>query len=109
MNFSNMTMIATAAFGLEGIVAAELKRLGMKDVQAEIGGGYDVVLANIVADVIIRLLPDVHKFMTEDGSLIISGIIDIRKEDIFEAVRLNGFTVTEERYKDNWCAFVLKK
>ncbi|MBR2717993.1 MAG: class I SAM-dependent RNA methyltransferase [Clostridia bacterium] len=38
MNFSHMTFFATAAFGLEGIVAAELKRLGMKDVQAEIGG-----------------------------------------------------------------------
>ena len=38
MNISNMTMIATAAFGLEGVVAAELKRLGMKDVKGEIGG-----------------------------------------------------------------------
>jgi len=38
MNSSDMTMLATAAFGLEGVVAAELKRLGMKDVKGEIGG-----------------------------------------------------------------------
>lgn len=38
MNFSNMTLLATAAFGLEGVVASELKRLGMKDVKAELGG-----------------------------------------------------------------------
>ena len=38
MNFTHMTMIATAAFGLEGVVAAELKRLGMQDVKGEIGG-----------------------------------------------------------------------
>ena len=38
MNFSRMTFFATAAFGLEGVVASELKRLGMKDVQAETGG-----------------------------------------------------------------------
>ncbi|MBE5796898.1 MAG: class I SAM-dependent RNA methyltransferase [Clostridiales bacterium] len=38
MNFTDMTMLATAAFGLEGVVAAELKRLGMKDVRGEIGG-----------------------------------------------------------------------
>ena len=38
MNFQNMTLLATAAFGLEGVVAAELKRLGMKDVKGEIGG-----------------------------------------------------------------------
>ncbi len=38
MNFNDMTLLATAAFGLEGVVAAELKRLGMKDVKGEIGG-----------------------------------------------------------------------
>ena len=38
MNFDDMTLLATAAFGLEGVVAAELKRLGMKDVKGEIGG-----------------------------------------------------------------------
>ncbi len=79
------------------------------DLADKISGKYEVICANIVADVIIRLLPDVHQFMTDDGVLIISGIIDIRKEDIFEAVRQSGFTVAEERYKDNWCAFVLEK
>ena len=38
MNFNDMTLLATAAFGLEGVVAAELKRLGMKDVKGEVGG-----------------------------------------------------------------------
>ncbi len=38
MDFENMTLLATAAFGLEGVVAAELKHLGMKDVRGEIGG-----------------------------------------------------------------------
>ncbi len=38
MNLNDLTLLATAAFGLEGVVAAELKRLGMKDVKGEIGG-----------------------------------------------------------------------
>lgn len=38
MNLNEMTYIATAAFGLEGIVAAELRRLGMKEAAAELGG-----------------------------------------------------------------------
>ena len=38
MTFSNMTLLATAAFGMEGIVAGELRRLNMRDVQAELGG-----------------------------------------------------------------------
>jgi ribosomal protein L11 methylase PrmA len=47
--------------------------------------------------------------MTENGVLIVSGIRDIRKDDLLKEVAENGFTVAEERYKDNWCAFVLKK
>lgn len=38
MTFSDMTLFATAAFGMEGIVAGELRRLNMRDVQAELGG-----------------------------------------------------------------------
>lgn len=38
MDFDHMTMLATAAFGLEGVVAAELKRLKMQDVKGEMGG-----------------------------------------------------------------------
>ena len=79
------------------------------DLADKVSGQYDVICANIVADVIIRLLPDVGGFMTENGVLIISGIIDIRKDDVLKAVADNGFTVAEEHYKDNWCAFTLKK
>ena len=79
------------------------------DLTEVVSGKYDVICANIVADVIIRLLPDAKNFMNDNGVLIISGIIDLRKDDVLKAVRENGFTVTNEKYKDNWCAFVLQK
>lgn len=79
------------------------------DLADKVSGKYNIVCANIVADVIIRLLPDVGAFMTEDGILIVSGIIDIRKDDVLAAVHENGFKVEAEAYRDNWCAFVLKK
>ena len=79
------------------------------DLADKVSGKYQVICANIVADVIIRLLPDVHKFMTDNAVLIISGIIDIRKDDVLSAVKDFGFVITEERYKDNWCAFALKR
>ena len=79
------------------------------DLADKISGKFDIICANIVADVIIRLLPDVSQFMCENATLIISGIIDIRKDDVLKAVSDNGFVVTEERYKDNWCAFALSK
>jgi len=79
------------------------------DLADKVSGKYNIVCANIVADVIVRLLPDVGQFMTDDGIIIISGIIDIRKEDVLSAVRENGFTIEAESYRENWCAFVLKK
>lgn len=79
------------------------------DLAEKITEKYDVVCANIVADVIIRLLPDVDNFLKENGVIIISGIIDIRKDDVLKAVSDNGFTIKEEHYKDNWCAFVLER
>ena len=77
------------------------------DLADKISGKFNVICANIVADVIIKLFDNVKDFMTDDGVLIISGIIDIRKDDLLKAVSENGFTVKEEKYKDNWCAFVL--
>ena len=79
------------------------------DLADKVSGKYNIVCANIVADVIIRLLPDVGAFMAEDAILIVSGIIDIRKDDVLASVAENGFTIEKEAYKDNWCAFVLKK
>ncbi len=79
------------------------------DLADKVEGKYNIVCANIVADVIIKLLPDVAQFMEEDAVLIVSGIIDIRKDDVLKAVAENGFAVKEEKYRDNWCAFVLAK
>ncbi len=79
------------------------------DLADKVTGKYNIVCANIVADVIIKLLPDVSEFMTDDGILIVSGIIDIRKDDVLAAVSENGFKVEAEAYRENWCAFVLKQ
>lgn len=94
---------------------AEINNLSEKttfilgDLADKVSGKFGVVCANIVADVIIRLLPDSAMFLDDDAVLIISGIIDIRKDDVLSAVEKNGFKVVEERYRDNWCAFVLKR
>ena len=78
------------------------------DLAERVKGKYSVVCANIVADVVIRLLESVKNYMKEDAVLIVSGIIDLREKDVLNAAEKHGFTVTEKRYKDNWCAFALK-
>ena len=54
--------------------------------RASLGGGYDVVLANIVADVIIGLAPLVRGFLKEGGTFLCSGIIEGRQEETAEAL-----------------------
>lgn len=78
------------------------------DLADKVTGKYDIICANIVADVIIRLLASVRKFMNDGSYIIVSGIIDMRKQEVLKAAEENGFIVCEEKYRENWCAFVLK-
>ena len=71
-------------------------------------GKYDVITANIVADIIIRLLPDISAFMHKDTVLVISGIIDERCEDVYKSIKENGFVITEEIHENGWCAISLR-
>ncbi len=77
------------------------------DLADKISGKFQVICANIVADVIIKLFDNVQSFMADNGVLIISGIIDIRKDDVLKSAAAHGFKILKENYKDNWCAFTL--
>ena len=57
------------------------------------GGKYDFCVANIVADIIIRMLPDVRTYLKEGAPLILSGIIGERADEVRRAVVAQGFTV----------------
>ena len=63
---------------------------------------YDVLLVNIVADVIIALSPVLPKFMTEKTTLICSGILDVRLNDVIAALTAAGLTVTQMKQKEDW-------
>ncbi len=70
---------------------------------------YDLVLVNIVADVIIGLSPVLPEFLTEKSTLICSGILDVRLEDVKAALRKAGLTVTRIRAKEDWRCITAKK
>ena len=83
---------------------------GVSDLLAGVKAGkYDVITANIVADIIIRLLPDIGQFMHEKTKLILSGIIDERCEDVYESIEKNGFEIVEEIHENGWCALSTMK
>ena len=64
---------------------------------------YDVVLANIVADVIIPLSKVVPHFLKETGIFVCSGILDTRLEEVKAAIESNGLKITDTEMQDDWC------
>jgi len=70
---------------------------------------YDLVLVNIVADVIIGLSPVLPDFLTERSTLICSGILDVRLNDVLAALKAVGLTVTEVKEKEDWRCVVARK
>ena len=70
-----------------------------------IGGGYDLVLANIVADVIIALAPRVRGLLAEGGTFLCSGIIDNRAEETAAALSAAGLVLRDRREDGGWFAF----
>ena len=73
------------------------------------GGKYDLICANIVADIIIRMTSDIGRFMKDDCVLLCSGIIKERADDV--TAKLNEYALKViERIDDNgWCALAVMK
>lgn len=80
----------------------------LKQVSLE-GGQYDLVCANIVADIIIRMTPDVGNYMKDDAVLLASGIIAERCDDVVECFERNGFQVVEKLTDNDWCGLAIMK
>ena len=72
------------------------------------GGKYDFCVANIVADIIIRMLPDVRDYVKSGSPLILSGIIGERADEVREAVIKTGFTVEKEIKENDWVGMLVR-
>ena len=72
------------------------------------GGKYDFCVANIVADIIIRMLPDIKDYLKAGSPLILSGIIGERAEEVRTAVIKNGFTVEKEISENDWVGMLVR-
>ena len=70
---------------------------------------WNLVLANIVADVIIPLSAKAGDFLTEDGVFLCSGIIDTRADEVQAALEKNGLHVFDRREQNGWVALASKK
>ena len=91
--------------GLEEFITCEQSDL-LRQVENRVGG-YDIICANIVADIIIRMTPDVAPFMSENTVLLASGIISERCDDVVECFEKNGFKIVERAEDNGWCALAV--
>ena len=82
--------------------------LSDKRLQKEFGGDYDVIVANIVADVIIALAPQVRPLLKKGGLFLCSGIIDDRAVEVADALRLAGWAIMEARESEGWFSYLCK-
>ena len=73
-----------------------------------IGTGYDVVVANIVADVIISLAPQVRHFLKEGGWFLTSGIIDDRADEVAAALVAAGWNIVESCTSEGWYCYICR-
>ena len=75
----------------------------------KVSGKYSVVVANIVADIIMEFNKEVADFMDDGGIYITGGIIDIRKEEVIESFKENGFEIIANYEEKGWNVFVCKR
>ncbi len=72
-------------------------------------GPVDVVVANILAEVIVRFTDDVYRVLENGGTFISSGIISMKKQEVKDALIKSGFKIEETMMMEDWVAFIAKK
>ena len=77
--------------------------------QVDKSSPYDLICANIVADIIIRMTPDVGAYMHENTVLLASGIISERSDDVVECFQKHGFRIVEKLEDNGWCGLAVMK
>lgn len=78
------------------------------DLLAQAKGQADLLVANIIADIIIRLTPSTKEYLKGVKTFISSGIIDTRKDDVLAALQENGFSIIEVRESKGWVAIAAR-
>lgn len=83
----------------------------IKDGEAlsRLGGGFDLALVNIVADVILALSPVLPRVVRPGGLVICSGILDVRLEEVRRGLEGQGLTILEEKEQEDWRCLVARR
>ena len=103
-----MSNAALNGIGADKMTAWAGDIIADSSLRARIGSGYQLVLANIVADVIIPLSAVVRQFMAPGAVFICSGIIEHRWPETEAALISNGFEILDHKSEEEWHCFVCR-
>ena len=103
-----MSNAALNGIGADKMTAWAGDIIADSSLRARIGGGYQLVLANIVADVIIPLSAVVRQFIAPGAVFICSGIIEHRWPETEAALISNGFEILDHKSEEEWHCFVCR-
>lgn len=127
---SGILSVATLLLGARSAVGVDIDALAVKmalengelngfkepqyrilqgDLVDKISGQYRIILANIVADAILKLSPVIPQFLLPDGVYIVSGIIEERGAEVEAGLAACGFVMKERLTHGGWCCFVCGK
>ena len=83
--------------------------LGESDILKAVTGRADLITANIIADIILRLFDELEEHLTAGGTLLASGIIAQRAADVRRGAESHGFAVVEEWEEKGWVAMLIRR
>ena len=88
--------------------AEDVVRTERSDLLKSVAGEADLIIANIIADIIVRLFGEVKGSLAAGGTMLLSGIIEDRLADVVEAAGQHGFSVEKIEQEKGWAAVVVK-
>jgi ribosomal protein L11 methyltransferase len=108
VDFDNVAVRVALENAAENHVENKIE-VAQSDLMAKITGQADVIIANIIADIIIRMLPDVPGKLKDGGYFVASGIIAERLADVTAAVLENKLVIERVTEEGGWAAMVIRK
>lgn len=78
------------------------------DLLSKVKDKYDIVVSNILAEVIVTMTGDLHKFMNKDGIFISSGILKVKSAMVIDSLEANGFDILNVEDLNEWTSIVAK-
>lgn len=83
--------------------------VAQSDLMQNVHGKAELVIANIIADIIIRLFDQLDEHLEQGGTLLTSGIIEDRIEDVLAAAEKHGYGVVERLENKGWACITFKR